>query len=225
VAAHPPAGLSDGGSANGSSPLFSGVSYIAPDTDAWTGAQLEVMVAADGVDASDIRADGVVLWLDPVPRRDTAAGNRLAVTASGDCPQSDRGYSGVRNTGAGLAKALLPAGEPTGGLVCVYDGMNGTRFGLIAQHELDASAATRLASAAVRVPLSHVDNEVVNCPMDDGAAAVLVFSYRNGSDAALWYRRNGCQGLSNGEITAAPDQQFIDAFRPFIAADPPAATH
>ncbi len=53
-----------------------------------------------------------------------------------------------------------------------------------------------------RMPLSHPDGEVVNCPMDDGSAEVLALAYPGRPDVDLWIKLNGCGGVSNGYITA-----------------------
>lgn len=53
-----------------------------------------------------------------------------------------------------------------------------------------------------RLPLSHTDGGVVNCPADDGSAEVLALAYPGRLDVDLWVRLNGCSGVSNGHITA-----------------------
>jgi len=53
-----------------------------------------------------------------------------------------------------------------------------------------------------RLPLSHPDGEVVNCPNDDGSAEVLAPAYPGRPDVDLWIKLNGCRGVSNGHILA-----------------------
>lgn len=54
--------------------------------------------------------------------------------------------------------------------------------------------------------------------MDDGAAAIVVFSYPGRADVDLWYARNGCQSLANGHISAAPDDAFYRAVQSAVPA-------
>jgi hypothetical protein len=68
--------------------------------------------------------------------------------------------------------------------------------------QVSASADCTAARLMARLPLSHPDREVVNCPMDDGSAEVLALAYPGRPDVDLWIRLNGCRGVSNGYITA-----------------------
>lgn len=219
--AHPPTGLTSGGSESGSTHGVTdsvGYSYSGPDSDAWVEAQYEIGVVSDGPAASEIRADGVADWLDPVPQRDSASGNRLRVTIAGGCPTSDSGYHGVDNAGSDLDSALLPDAQPTAGLICLYDGLNGNQFGLVATKSLDGAAAAKLATEVSKIPLSHLDDVVMHCPMDDGAAAVLVFSYPGRADVDLWYGRNGCTFVANGHISTATNDAFYGAVQSMLPA-------
>jgi len=227
IKAHPPEGLTAGGSESGSTHGVLddvGYSYVEPDTDAWVEAQYEVAVVPDGTAASYLRTDGTDNWLDPVPQRVGGTGKRLSITVARGCPASDSGYGGVTNAGRELDSALLPSGQPTDGLICVYDGMNGKPFSLIASKPLDGAAAGQLAMTVSRISLSHLDDVTVNCPMDDGAAAVLVFSYPGRTDVDLWYARNGCQSLGNGEIYGSPGDALYSAVQsavPALGSPPP----
>ena len=157
-----------------------------------------------------LRADGQVIWLDPVPLRDTSPGPRMRVTVAGGCPHSDavstgvpprRAYeSSVANHGADLRRRLLPAALPTAGLECRYYGGNGRAFRLRSATRLDAAQARRLAAAMAARPLSHVDGAVINCPFDDGTAEVAALSYPHRSDVDLWIKLNGCTYVSDGYI-------------------------
>lgn len=225
VKAHPPSGLDgDGGSMSGTDAgglSVAGFSFSEPASDGWRGGQFEIEVASDGADASDIRVDGVTEWLDPRPWRDTSSGNRLTVTVAVGCPPSDKGYSSVANQGVEFDSALLPPGNPTGGLICVYDGMNGKAFSLVDQHRLAADDAAKLASVVRAMPLSHLDNAVTSCPMDDGAAAVIVLSYPNRADVALRSKSNGCPMVTNGHIEARPDAAFDQIMAPLTKPSQP----
>ena len=222
VKSHPPNTLASGGSMSGSGPdgQSGGYSYQVPDSPGWTQAQLEVGVASAAAGISDIRADGVALWLDPVPLQDNAPGPRMRVTVAGGCPATDAGAVGVRNSAPDLATMLLPLAAPTGGLMCEYAGLNGIRFGLIKSTKLDADAAAQLASSVSSSPLSHLDNEEVHCPMDDASVTVLVFSYPGRADVDLWYARNGCQYVSNGYISASTGDVLNELANP-AASGPP----
>lgn len=221
VKAHPPTGLTNGGSMSGSghgAPRLAGFTYTVPDSQAWIQAQLEIGIATDGAHASDIRIDGVTQWLDPRPQRVSASGKRLSVTVAGGCPQSDKGYTNVENKGGELDEAMLPTQIPTGGLLCVYQGLNGTPFALTIQRQLDAAAAKKLSDAVAGLSLAHLDadNVPISCPFDDGSVAVLVFSYAGGPDVAIWYHSRGCQSVSNGHIVTKPDDAFQRVVRPLL---------
>jgi len=223
VKAHPPNTLASGGSMSGTGPdgQSGGYSYQVPDSPGWTQAQLEIGVASAAAGVSDIRADGIALWFDPVPLQDNAPGPRMRVTVAGGCPATDAGAVGVRNSAPDLATMLLPAAAPTGGLMCEYAGLNGIRFGLLKSTKLDADAAAQLASSVSSSPLSHLDNEQVHCPMDDASAAVLVFSYPGRADVDVWYTRNGCRSVSNGYITASTGDILNELANPAAASGPP----
>jgi hypothetical protein len=222
VAAHPPKTLTSGGSMSGGGPdgQSGGYSYQAADSPAWTNAQLEVGVASAAAGGSEIRADGVAEWFDPAPLPDAAAGPRMRLTVAGGCPAADAGAVGVRNTAPDLSTALLPATAPTGGLICEYAGLNGTRFGLIKPTTLDAGAAARLASGVSSSSLSHLDNLRTNCPNDDGSVTVLAFTYAGRADVDVWYARTGCQSVSNGYITGSPGDILNELANP-AASRPP----
>ena len=220
VTAHPPAGLSNDGTSNGSSAAgarSAGVSYAAGDSAEWTAAKLEIDVASAAGGGSDIRVDGMAEWWDPVPLTDTEPGHRLRVDVATGCPQSDRGFVGVRNDRADLAAdlagalvpALVPAGAPAQALVCVYSGSNGDEFGLLRSVPLTGARAESLAAALASNSLRHLGDGVSSCGMDDGSVTVFALSYASGQDIDIWYSRNGCQYLANGVISAAPDGKFL----------------
>jgi hypothetical protein len=87
-------------------------------------------------------------------------------------------------------------------LRCRYDGLNGHPFRLVAAERLGAAQARRAARAMARIPLSHVDGGVVNCPMDDGSFELLALAYPGRPDIDLWIKLNGCTWVSNGYIAA-----------------------
>jgi hypothetical protein len=179
-----------------------GYSYAGPANAAWGQAELDIEVAPASRGGSVLRADGVVVWLDPVPLRDTATGTRLRVLASGRCPARDVGVVGVLNHDAGLAHSLVPAGRPSAGLECRYYGMNGRPFRLRSQQRLTAAAASRVAASMARLPLSHEIGGVMMCPFDDASAELVALSYPGQPDVDLWIWLNGCGGTSNGYIVA-----------------------
>jgi hypothetical protein len=205
LAAHQPAGLPQDGSSRSylSDSQSAGFGYTGQGNRAWQSAELDVEVAPSGDGGSVLRADGLVVWLDPVPARDTEAGRRLRVLASARCPRTDAGAAGVTNTGGGLARALVPRGLAQAGLTCTYYGMNGRAWQLKSQRRLTAAQARRLAAAMARLPLSHTVGGVVSCPMDDGSAELIALSYRSRPDVDLWRNLNGCGGVSNGYITTS----------------------
>jgi hypothetical protein len=199
-----PKGLRPDGSdqAYGPSVQSQGESYAGPASAAWAQAELglEVAPARDG--RSVMRADGQVVWLDPVPVRDTVTGRRLRVLVSGRCPARDDGVVGVTNHDADLAHSLVPARRPAAGLECRYYGMNGHPFRLRSQRRLTAAAARKVAASMARVPLSHVLGGVTICPLDDESAELIALGYPGQPDVDLWVWLNGCGGVSNGYIVS-----------------------
>ncbi len=179
-----------------------GYAYEGRSSKAWQSSELDIGVAPDGTKASVMRADGVVVYLDPRPLPDNATGPRLRVTLAGGCPRSDNGIVGVKNRGPGLRRALLPSGKPTAGLVCRYNGLNGKAFQLRKATKLDAAQARRLARSMARLPLSHTDGGLTDCPFDDESAEVVALAYPHRSDVDLWVKLNGCTYVGNGFILA-----------------------
>jgi hypothetical protein len=202
---HRPRGLPETGSSSASYRgrlTMVGYDYGGRTSPAWESSDLEIAVAPAGKKASVIRADGVVVYLDPRPIPDNAKGPRLRVTLARGCPRSDAGIVGVRNRGPGLRHRLLPRGKPTAGLVCRYNGLNGKAFRLRKATRLDAAQARRLARSMSRLPLSHTDGGVVNCPFDDLSYEVVALAYPHRSDVDLWVKLNGCTYVANGFILA-----------------------
>lgn len=202
--AHAPRGLRDDGSTSGWGPdgvNMLGYGYAGPGSPAWQSAELDIAVASAGGRSSVLRADGVVVWLDPVPVPDSAPGPRMRVTVAGSCPASDAGFAGVTNRGVGdhdLARRLLPGAAPTAGLECRYGRRGG--FRLSSTTHLNAAQAGQVAAPLERLPLSHVDGGVTSCPADNGSVEVVTLSYPHRPDVDLWINLSGCGGVSNGYI-------------------------
>ena len=130
--------------------------YDPPIRPEFDSTQLQLAVVAGGGTSSYLHADGLVVWLDPTPYADDMPGARIRVAAGGPCPITDEGAVGVRNPDQqDLDVALVPAGTPTGGLLCRYQGSSGQEGALDAQRALDRDDATRLTTAARRVRLAH----------------------------------------------------------------------
>ena len=180
--------------------IIIGYTYDGPPNPAWQSADLGIEVAPAGSDASVIRADGQVVWLDPVPEQDPSLARPMRLTVAGGCPDSDAGFGDVANSGPGLTGRLLPGTAPAAGLECRYYGLNGHAWRLRSATPLNAAAAARVASSMARIPLSHPDGEVLNCPLDDGSAEVIALSYAGRPDVDLWISLSGCGGVSNGYI-------------------------
>jgi hypothetical protein len=143
-------------------------------------------------------ADAVIVWLAP-PVPSAPGPGSVRVTLVGGCPPTDKSFTGVTNSaGEGLTRRLLPAGQPSGGLRCRYDGLNGRPWHLVAAQRLSAAVARQAASQMASLPLSHPEGEVASCPMDDGSAEVLALAYPDLPDVDLWVALNGCGGVSNG---------------------------
>lgn len=123
LTAHRPHGLRPDGSSTDTEPgppLYAGYSYSGRLNPAWQSADLEVEVAATAGGTAVLRADAVVVWLDPVPVPDNSLGRRLHLSGTAPCPATDRSIGGVTNTGPGLRRQLLPAVAPTAALECRY---------------------------------------------------------------------------------------------------------
>ena len=203
--AHHPRGLSPDGSVTSSGPgeaSLTGYSYAGRSSRAWQSADLDVEVAGAGGGTSVLRADAVVVWLDPVPLPDSGGGHRVHLDVTASCPATDKSIAGVTNRGADLRSQLLPVGAPTAGLECSYYGMNGRPFRLRAQVRLTAPIASRVAGSMQRVSLSHAIGGVTLCPMDDGAAEIIALSYPGRPAVDLWVSLNGCRYVANGFIQA-----------------------
>ena len=201
--AHRPGGLPQDGSFDSSGPTESGVtgfSYAGRQNRAWQSADLEVEVTAVATGGSVLRADAVVVWLDPVPVPDNGSGTRIHLSVTVGCPASDKSIGGVTNRGPDLRHRLVPAAAPTGGLECSYFGMNGSPFRLRGQTRLTAAAAIQVARSMQRLSLSHTDGGVYNCPMDDGSAEIIALSYPGRPAVDLWLTLNGCRFVANGFI-------------------------
>jgi hypothetical protein len=208
--AHPPRGLPPDGSASGGNAITgqssaASQSYRGPADRAWQSANLEISVAPAGAGTSTIRVDAVIVWLDPRPIPSGPGDHPVRVTVAGGCPAADRGVTGVSNPGAGLTRRLLPPEQPTAGLRCRYDGLNGHPWRLVATQRLTAPAARQAARSMAARPLSHADGGAVNCPADDGSAEVLALAYPGQPDVDLWIKLGGCGGVSNGYITTGGD--------------------
>ncbi len=175
----------------------------------WQSAQLGVGAAYLSPSTTAVCLEAQVLWLDPRPWPDNAAGPRVHVAVSAGCPASDAKLVGVSNPGADLKTHLLPEGEPTAALVCSYNGYNGpasespqlsAAMKLAHQARLGTLAAGRLASAVNALALSHVDGATTACPAGMGTAAILAFSYRSSPDVDIWVVPTGCPFFANGYV-------------------------
>jgi hypothetical protein len=177
--------------------------YDAPAGPTWDSAQLQLTVAADGDTRSFLRADGLVVWLDPDPVRDDAVGKRMRLTVTESCPATDTDTVGVDNPGqSDLDAALLPTGTPTGGLLCEYGGLNGMPWILRVHRILDTSVATQLATATRQVRLAHPVGARRNCPGGDARADLLILSFPGRPDVDLWLNPSGCPAIANGHLRA-----------------------
>lgn len=161
-------------------------------------------MAPQGSASTAIRVDGVAQWIDPTPIRDSSRGRVIRVTIEGGCPPTIRGRTDVTNPNArDLDHHLLPDLAPTGALRCTYNGMNGHAFALASTQRLNASQAIAIAAQIRTLPLGSRGNGVVNCPMDDARATILVFGYPGRADVDLWQHTSGCTFTDNGHIVSS----------------------
>ncbi len=203
LTAHRPKGLpSDGSASSGNTRTgqtdTEGNSFRGPAGPAWQSADLEISAAPDGAHATVIRADAMIVWLDPRPVRSGPGSHPLRITLASGCPSTDNDATGVTNPGKGLTTRLLPEGQPTAGLRCRFDGVKGPAT----TDRLTAAEARRAARMMNAIPLAHPDGEAISCPLDNGSAEVLVLAYPGQPDVDLWIKLTGCGGVSNGHISA-----------------------
>lgn len=205
--AHPPPGLGSPVLHGTRTPAQGGAwvvyGYDGPGGAAWDSSELRVEVTPDGTGAAFLRADAMVVWVDPAPLRDDAPGTRVRVTVAGGCPRSDRSVAGVTNSGADLKSSLLPAAQPAQGLRCAYYGLNGKRWSLRVVTRLNAAQARATAAAMQRLPLAHSTDGASACPADDGQKAFIALSYPGRADVDLVESLGGCGGVANGFIVAS----------------------
>lgn len=199
VRAHPPAGFTEEGSAEGGSNQTMGYAWYGPGSNPATLGQLSMELAPLDSANSYLRVDGGENFDDPRPIKDNLSGARLRIEAGQPCPAADRGVVGVRNPGIDLSRQFAPASTATGGQLCSYSGFNGNRQTLLSSRTLTAAEAGRLGRLAHQVELSHSDG-TINCPNDDGSAQALVLDYPGRPAVDLWLRHRGCGSVSNGQV-------------------------
>ena len=143
----------------------------------------------------------------PAPASDTATGPRLSVTVATGCPASDKDpvtgqvYVGVTNPPPAWSGTFLPNLSPTGALICQYDGLNGKPFSLQSHAHMDLADATKLATTMNQAPLTcPFCDGTYSCPMDDDSITIVVFTYAERPDVAIWMKANGCRTMTNGTI-------------------------
>lgn len=207
--AHPPKGnLESTGSSSGGGPGYqeSGIAYRGRTSPAWQSAELGINVSSGDNGYSYVRADAIVVWLDPVPSRDTSSGPRIHFSAVDGCPRQDRGTPDVRNTGADLNAAMLPSEPPLRALVCTYDARHTAPFQLTAHRLLNATAAAKAAETIRNVPLSHADGASVSCPAAFAATGYIAVDYRDRAGVDVRIDLSGCPTMTNGMIQTAAGQ-------------------
>jgi hypothetical protein len=196
-----PAGhLKKTGTSGGGGPGYqdSGVDFSGAASSAWQSADLGLIIQSDSAEGTYLRVDGMVVWLDPVPLRDTATGPRIHFTVAGGCAATDDNRPDVTNTATGLDREMLPAQAPTSALLCSYNGAQK----LAGHRALDGAQARSVATRIRKVPLSHVDGASYGCPADFGTEGYAAFDYADGQTVDLRVNLSGCEYLSDGEITA-----------------------
>jgi hypothetical protein len=206
--AHPQRGLTQSGTASTGGPAGLtgyGFQYDLSPTPHWSwgSASLEIGLASQGSTGTAVRVDGLAQWIDPAPMRDSSPGPAIRVTVAGGCPTTDRGRSDVSNPDApDLDDQMLPAAAPTGALKCTYTGLNGKMFALARSQKLNAAQASAVAAQIRALPLGSRGSYPHSCPMDDGSASILAFSYAGRADVDIWENTSGCSSTRNGHIVS-----------------------
>jgi hypothetical protein len=119
------------GSSNRGRPGYqtAGIAYVGGKSNAWESAELDLGVGtASDPTHSNVRADGVVVWLNPVPIPDRSPGSTVHFTVVQGCPHSDRTVPDVSNHAPGLDGQLLPADAPLTARACAYNCGNHAPF-------------------------------------------------------------------------------------------------
>jgi hypothetical protein len=212
VEAHPPRGMTlVGGSCCGSEGT-QGYSYRDKDGDGFYYANIGILIAGGRQTPSYIRLDATLVWLSKTLVRDVTKGPRLRVTMLGGCPHALGENVDVDNPKDGLDRRLLPKDDPTGAMICSYEG---NTFVLRSLH----LARSKTLSLREAVGLAGTVNEIrLNYPGKWGFYSchtgteienkyILVFSYARHADADLWYDTTSCGTLQNGYLAA---QQYND---------------
>ena len=208
--AHPPGGLSSSvgetGSDNGV--LSQGFSYSAVVRAGEQESQLEIGIVSAGDGRASIRADGIVIWLDPRPIVDHFRGARLRFRLTQGCPAAlPADAEDVSNDPheADLKARLVPNEQPTSGLICDYVQPQSVAapYHVVERHPLDATQALNFALSLFERDPSHADGEISSCPgIGDRHVEVLVFGYPDRQDVDVWSSGSAgfCGGTSNGVI-------------------------
>jgi hypothetical protein len=179
------------------------VGFDAPDSAAWVSAELEYSVTSLTRSTTEWRIDGIALPLDPRPIPDDQPGPRLGHSTPASCPSGDGADVGVQATPLTPSGALVPPIRPSAALLCRYSGLNDPRpFTLDISRAVNATRAVAISERAAAIQLGHVDGAVSGCPADFATAWMVVLSYPDGSESALWYADSGCQHVANGRILA-----------------------
>jgi hypothetical protein len=205
VPSHPPAGLVLTSSADGGQ----GLGYSASASARWQSAQLDLTMGPLTSSTSVLRADAVIVWLDPRPLPDNQPWRRARVLVDGNCPVSVASYVGVENPGTGLRDRLLPPGLPTAGLMCSYHGYHfgpgrSWPLGALARTvHLSPAAAVCVAKAVAALAPSHTDGGDSYGRAGASRYLVLAFSYPQHPDIDLWVELGSYAEVANGYISAA----------------------
>jgi hypothetical protein len=218
--AHPPSGVTMSGTMSGSDNgvRSQGFTYFAKRGVEEGQSQLEIGIVAARAGHASIRADGIVVWLDPTPIKDNFRGARVRLTVAQGCPQTlPADVEDVTNDRhqADLKSRLVPNEKPAGSLECDYFQSFGAQAVLSTQKRLDATEATAVALSLFERDPSHPDGEISSCGAGIGEQQleVLVFSYSDRADVDIWSSGGAgiCGGTSNGVINVpghiTPSQQ------------------
>jgi hypothetical protein len=97
------------------------------------------------------------------------------------------------------SRVSMVAGTPNNVAVCRYEGLNDPH-----PHRLARAVDAGLEQAAYlakNLDLGKPMSGTVNCPNDDGTAALLVFGFADGHRSAVTVSLTGCRTATNGKRT------------------------
>ncbi|MGC9220173.1 MAG: carboxypeptidase-like regulatory domain-containing protein [Solirubrobacteraceae bacterium] len=162
--------------------------------------------AFGGAASTRVEGPGQAAACPRVSKSRRASARPRVRTSPGPCSRDDREPLAREPASGNLQRVMVPAGadEVT---VCSYNG--GNVEGHTPQFALTAWGQTRSGATisqitraldAIKRPASYE----ISCPLDNGAQALVRFTYASGAKVVLTVELGGCGVISNGRISRMP---------------------